>query len=247
MSDEAHGPKGPNTSGMLGKFGTIVLGLVLLLVGIAMLDPDEFAQSKMSLGLAAAIAALGMAIIATVFLPHAINVNGGQFKPFGVDVKASGGGAVFFLVLIFLYLANDGKVENAETTKPGAEETGQVEPAKTPDPAPTPLATAQPTTAPDSLPEPALDPMEEPATASAIAVPGPGYLNWPYNQPFQFAEGLARYRTFSDFACPDGPSGCPAAGGAAHFNDQIARESAFAMCVNNGGAPFECQNNLEAF
>ena len=87
-----------------GKAAASIVGLVLVLFGLGMVIPDgDTGQSLIEHALGALMAALGAAILATTFLPHKLDINGKQVQPLGIDLKASGGMAVFIVALLFIF------------------------------------------------------------------------------------------------------------------------------------------------
>ena len=255
-----------------GKFGgavrviaTIVIGLGLLLFGLAAVNPDEAGTNSSMLAIGALLAALGAGLVASVLLPHTIEVNGEKIQPLGVDVKASGGAAVFLIALGFIYLSNAQSLEADKLKAGGGEaiaqnESGENETAE----ADTQNEAGEDETLAEELSDPEMPfdeeefasdwnepeaaiPLDAAPPAAATYVPGPGYLNNPYNETYSMAPGLVRARTYCSTCCPMGPQMCAQAGGAAAYDIMQAGQAAIALCIERAGNPATCTANVEQF
>jgi hypothetical protein len=245
MSEDGKAPQVAGSPSMLGKFGTVVFGLLLLLVGLAMLEPEEFVQTNMRVALAAAISAFGIGLIATVFLPHSIEVSGKRFQPLGLDVKASGGAAVFLVVLAFLYSSN----------QPGEASIKPPDQAAASDKSPT--SKREDAGARDDLPDPG--PVAEsnppvqaeraapPPQPGQIPPPQPGPIADPFANPPPAVAGMVRARTYCSYCCNGNPIGCEQVGGGQAYGYQDAAAIAYDMCVRNEGAADYCRSNMQQF
>ncbi len=105
MTDQFSPPQVIGSENVWVKFAAATCGLFLVVVSIVLLDPDTFLQTALMAGIASALAAEGLAIVASLFLPAAIEVNGKPLKPFGLSMKASGGAAVFVVLLAYFYFS----------------------------------------------------------------------------------------------------------------------------------------------
>lgn len=255
---------------MAGKAGTVLVGFALLMIGLVMVIPDgDTGRSGMEHALGALVTALGAAVIATVLLPNSLEVNGEKVKIFGLNLKASGGAAVFVLALMFAYfgaqifgdkpagdapaepIVADGGDEDGEAEQSDAGEDGESAAVDGPDAVTGEAGGTLAQAEFDDLDEEALlEALEEEAgamQAGAVQVAGPTYLAWPYDTQYQFNGGLVGFRTYSNAHCPGGPSSCPIAGAAAEYNPLAAQQAAVTMCVAMGGNEIVCTNNLEQF
>ena len=168
-------------------------------------------------------------------LPHAIEVGGQQVKPFGIDVKASGGAAVFVLALAFFYFSNPAAGED----KPAPQETATPAPTGSPTDAPTGEPTGTPSDEPtDGPPDPA------PPVQTAVQ---PGPLADPFGSQSPLPRGMSRARTYCSQCCNGNPIGCPSVGGGIAYSYQDAAQIAFQMCVENGGVDQYCYANMQQF
>ncbi len=105
-SQEAQDAPKDTVASAIRSVGTTIVGLVMIVFGVAVVIPDDAGSNNTMLALGALVTALGAGIIATVLLPHKIEVGGDKVKPFGMDVKASGGAAIFVISLAFVYFSN---------------------------------------------------------------------------------------------------------------------------------------------
>lgn len=257
-----------NSGGIARAIISTVIGLALLVFGLAAVMPDESQPNGSMLALGALFAALGAGILASVLLPHKIQVGGEKVQPLGLDVKASGGAAVFIVALCFIYFSNAqsieaSKVRDAEAT-PSVAQTQQT-------PSDGTVAQEQPgtgetpdnqTQAPSGQTDLAVNegeyasdwtdmeediPLSVQPPVGAVYVPSPGYLNNPYNESYSLAPGLVKVRTYCSSCCPAGPQMCAQAGGAASFDLLEATQGAIDLCIQRAGNPAMCSANTEAF
>ncbi|UAB78807.1 hypothetical protein INR77_03585 [Erythrobacter sp. SCSIO 43205] len=242
--------------GALKAILTTIIGLGLLLFGLVAVIPDEAGTNSSMLAIGALLAALGAGLVASVLLPHTIEVNGEKIQPLGVDVKASGGAAVFLIALGFIYLSNGQSIEAAKNASNGGE-TVAAEQTETSVGSEDGALAAEISDADEpfeeeeftedwSEPEAAI-PLDTAPPAAATYVPGPGYLNNPYNDTYSMAPGLVRARTYCSTCCPMGPQMCAQAGGAASYDIMEAGQAAIALCIQRAGNPATCTANVEQF
>ncbi len=213
----------PPASSAWGKLGSVLVGLVLLLVGLSMLEADVYEQTATRVGMASVLSALGMGIVATVLLPHSLEVSGKQFKPLGLDVKASGGAAVFIVVLAFLYFSNDKSDAADPGNKPETQETRTVDAGIGADTDET-IEQTPDTQDTDTPPPP-------PASSPAQSTTQP-----PASQAYYYAE------TFCSDCCPN-PSYCDQVGYGEGSTPERARQRAVQECQAAGGGP-TCGSNV---
>jgi len=219
----------------LRRAGGFVVGFVLFLVGFFLLQPTEgMVQTGVTIALAAVLTALGIGVIAAAALPHTIEVSGQQFKPLGLDVKASGGAAVFLLTLGFIYYMKD--VEGARAPDPAPSATSQVVEGGVSTPTPTPMATPgeQLASGEEVAPAPVSALENNAAFADVrqeLAAPQSSdyYLAW----------------TWCSACCPQGPDYCEQVGVGQGASPDDAAYSAAEMCINNGGQSDTCQANVQ--
>lgn len=266
-SDE---PNESKLGGTIKAIVTTIIGLTLLLFGLGAVIPDEAGTNSSMLALGALFAALGAGLLASVLLPHKIEVSGEKIQPLGVDVKASGGAAVFLIALAFIYFSNAQSIEASQNAGNGGETMAEVEPdASNTSTGENGTADAGNQTANDEAlaseiaegelpydeqefasewaePEAAI-PLDATPPSSATFVPGPGYLDNPYNDSYSLAPGLVKARTYCSTCCPMGPQVCGQAGGAASYDIIEAGAAAIALCVERQGNPDTCTANVEQF
>ena len=220
----------------LRRAGGFVVGFVLFLVGFSLLQPTEgVVQTGVTIALAAVMTALGIGVIAAAALPHTLEVSGQQFKPLGLDVKASGGAAVFLLTLGFIYYMKD--VEGARAPEPRPSATAsEVADGGQPTPTPTPVATPgeQLASGEEVAPAP-VSALENNAAFSGMR----RELAAPQSSNFYLAW------TWCSACCPQGPDYCQQVGlGQGQTPDDAAYYAA-EMCIRNGGVPDTCQANVQ--
>jgi hypothetical protein len=105
MTDQCPPPPVGGAANVWVKLAAAICGMILVIVSVILLDPGTFLQTALMAGIASALAAEGLAIVASLFLPAAIEVNGKPLKPFGLSIKASGGAAVFVVLLAYFYFS----------------------------------------------------------------------------------------------------------------------------------------------
>ena len=243
-----NGNNGQSNSGALGKFGAVAVGLIMLLFGLGMVIPSEGAgTSGMERALGALVTALGGGVIATVLLPHSIEVDGKNVKPFGVDLKASGGAAVFVLSLLFAFFGAQALGDKPEPT-PTPTETASPNPDATPagdetsDPEPEQTTQATP---PSSAPTQA---QQGQRVAPDEIEPGEDFgQSYDFIENAAAAPGVYRYMTYCPMQCPAGPEFCPSLAWGQNVQRIAAQEIAVSYCVSGGGVEACCRENLEQF
>jgi hypothetical protein len=220
-------------AGKLERAGGFVVGIVLFLVGFSLLQPSEgIVQTGITTALAAVLTALGIGVIAAAALPHSIEVNGQQFKPLGLDVKASGGAAVFLVTLGFIYYMKD--VQGAVSPQPQpSETTATLEPGETPVPAAseTVQLSAEVLPPPQQSPAPIPDNADFARFSQQVAPP-------------QTANYFVAW-TYCSSCCPQGPDYCQQVGIGEGANAEQAGSMAYEMCVGNGGVAQTCAANVQ--
>ena len=216
----------------LRRAGGFVIGLVLFLFGFSLLQPDSgLAQTGVNVALAAVLTALGIGVIAAAALPHTLEVSGQQFKPLGLDVKASGGAAVFLLTLGFIYYMKDHQGALAAPPEAPATEVAGNAPAPTSRPTGEPLAP---------------DPEAEPAPITALANNAAfDELRQQFAAPQAQAAGYYLAWTWCSTCCPQGPDYCAQVGLGEGPTPDEAGYYAAEMCIRNGGVPQTCAANVQ--
>ena len=220
----------------LERAGGFVVGIVLFLFGFSLLQPaDGIVQTGVTTALAAVLTALGIGVIAAAALPHSIEVSGEQFKPLGLDVKASGGAAVFLLTLGFIYYMKD--AEGAQAA-PARQDQAEAADARQP--------------GEDAGPEQAQADAKG-AEGAAAAGPAPPPTAIPDNPDFaQFRQQMAPQSvnyyvawTYCSSCCPQGPDFCDQVGIGEGASAEEAGIMAANQCALNGGVPQTCLANVQ--
>lgn len=219
----------------LRRAGGFVVGFVLFLFGFMLLQPTNgLAQTGVNVALASVLTALGIGVIAAAALPHTLEVSGQQFKPLGLDVKASGGAAVFLLTLGFIYYMKDHQGALPPSSQPSASATQVTDGGQTPAPAET--AGEQLVANENAEPAPVTALQNNSAFAEMrqeLAVPQSQaanyYLAW----------------TWCSACCPQGPDYCPQVGLGEGPSPDEAGYYAAEMCIRNGGQPETCSANVQ--
>jgi hypothetical protein len=212
----------------LRRAGGFVVGIVLFLFGFSLLQPMEgVVQTGVTIALASVLNALGIGVIAAAALPHTIEVSGQQFKPLGLDVKASGGAAVFLLTLGFIYYMKD--VEGA----------GNV-----PAPQETAVAQGPPDPAETDPPAGEASPVARSSQPVAAIPDNPGFSGFEQQIEPQSANYFVAW-TYCNTCCPQGPDFCEQVGIGEGGNADQAAYMAAEMCIRNGGVPQTCSANVQ--
>ncbi len=236
---------------MFGKLGTVAFGFFLMLMGLVLLDPAQYTQSATQVGLGSVVTAFGMGIIATVFLPRSIEVGGERFKPLGLDVKASGGAAVFIVVLAFLYFTNTptpAGAEPAPVAENGAFNGGEPVAIAGGGEAQVPAVTANPAGAQTAAPQnQAISQPAAPNLAKGMASPAqPALPNQLASEISQatLEPGIHLAWTYCSTCCPQGPDLCPHASWGMALDAQQAADTAILYCAQSGGTEQSCRQNV---
>ena len=214
----------------LKRAGGFVVGIALFLFGFSLLQPIEgVVQTDITTALAAVLTALGIGVIAAAALPHELEVSGQQFKPLGLDVKASGGAAVFLLTLGFIYYMKDaegvGRPEPQETTVAQGPQDAAEQARTEPQPGETPPVASSPQTAAAIPDNPDFSRFEQQIAPQSVNY----FVAW----------------TYCSSCCPQGPDYCDQVGIGEGANADQAGYLAAEMCIRNGGVPQTCSANVQ--
>jgi hypothetical protein len=167
-------------------------------------------------------------VIAVAALPHEIGVSGEKFRPLGLNVKASGGAAVFLVTLGFIYYMKDEQRAQRPPTEQTERQARQEEERRAVDP-PREEASAAP---------------EQPP---ATATPAIERLAAPVATPSVQSIGYYQAWTYCSACCPAGPEFCEQIGFGEGTSVQQASAAAIEQCAANGGIPQTCAGNVQLY